>query len=799
MVDSRFLRVFQMLERRRSLVLGLLIAVLSVSILSLRNIQFDNSLDLMLPAHSPAKRMMAFLRTANFSNKVIISIEDKAGAPSHEKLFAAADRIAASLAPPLVTKVIRGMSAPDLMSDAGFFLQHAPQILRSNDLAAIDARLTPEGIDGILKQRYLQLLKPEGMFTAQAMQADPLDINSLILGRLQELSTSLGYAVKVQNGHFISQDGRHAMLILETPASVTDITEARELLTYLDEKTRMDDPSLRVTLISGYSHTVSNDRTIKRDLGIIFSIASIGFILVFVIFFRDVRGLVVFLIPALSVVIAMALTAFLFQRISYFVIAFGPVIAGIADDYGIATYVAVRYGKKRSEAVSRVAMPVFVGALATAGIFLAFFFSKIPGYHQLGFFCVTSILLSLLMALFIMPNWCREHTQTEPAVTEVMEKSKRKRLDLLFVALFFIFLAVAGTLACRVQFDSDVTRLDGTAKAILDGEQTFKEVWGNGEKSEAILAVVGTHYEQVMSVSDEFYLKADALVGPHHLASLSTVWPPRAIRAENIQQWIAFWQAGRAEKLRSLLALRGATYGFTTNAFEPFFTSLYPRHEALDEPVSNSVFSSLKDRFAQSSPGGFQAMSFFPDNPSTVHALETAIAGRPDVFVVSRSALSAILSDAFSGEIVRMSCFALIFILLITFMFLRTLKATLVALIPAVAGVVGLLGLLAATGMPLNVSSLISGIVVFGLCIDFGIHVLHACRHHAGGATRAAITLAATTTLLGAGVLLFAKHPALFSVGVTLVSGVGVGYVAAMWVVPAFHALLWDDRKADHT
>lgn len=520
--------------------------------------------------------------------------------------------------------------------------------------------------------------------------------------------------------------------------------------------------------------------------------------IVFIVFFRDVRGLVVFLIPALSEVIAMALTAVLFERISYFVLAFGPVIAGIADDYGIATYVAVRYGRKRGEAVAHVAMPVSVGALASAGIFLAFFFSKIPGYHQLGFFCVTSIALSLLMALFIMPIWCKEHTQTEPAVTEGMEPSKRKRLDILLASLFCIFIVVVGTLACRVQFDSDVTRLDGTAKTILHDEQTFKEVWGNGEKSEAILAVVGTNYEQVMSVSDEFYLKTKALVGHHHLASLSTVWPPRAVRSANMQQWNTFWQTGREERLRNLLARQGDAYGFTTNAFDPFFKRLYPENGGLDEPVSNNVFSSLKDRFAQASQGGFQAMSFFPDNPASVKALEAAINGRSDVFVVSRTALSAILSEAFSSEIMRTSCFAVIFIMLITLMFLRTIKATLVALIPAVAGVIGLLGLLAIIGLPLNVSSLISGVVVFGLCIDFGIHVLHACQHHAGKATRAAITLAATTTLLGAGVLLFARHPALFSVGVTLVSGVGVGYVAAMWVVPAFHALLWKDHPEQH-
>lgn len=799
MADSRFLRVFQMLERRRGLVLGLLIAVLALSFFSLRRLQFDNTLDMMLPADSPAKRMMAFLRDANLSNKVIISLENRDASASREKLFEAVDRIAVSLAPPLVTRVIKGVSAPDLMSDAGFFLARASQILNSNDLAAIDARLTPSGIDEALKQRYMQLLKPEGMFMAQAVRYDPLDIGGMILGRLQELSASLGYAVSVENGHFISRDGRHAMLILDTPASVTDVVEARQVLAYLEEKTKGLDPDIHVTLISGYAHTVSNEQTIKRDLGVILSIASIGFSVVFVGFFRDLRSLVVFLIPALSVVMAMALTGLFFPRMSYFVLAFGPVIAGIADDYGIATYAAVHYGRKRSEAVARVAAPVSVGALATAGIFLAFFLSKIPGYHQLGFFCVASIVLSLVMALFIMPIWFREHTQTERADTGTPGHSERLRRNILLVSLFSVFLVVAGVMACRVRFDSDVKRLDGTAKSILNDEERFKDVWGSGEKSEAILAVVGTNYEQVMAVNDEVHLQAVAVTGSNRLASLSSVWPSRKVRSANVREWTAFWQDGREARLRNLLASGGAAYGFSTNAFDPFLNSLHDIPAVTDDPVSNSVFTNLRDRFVQSSQDGVQAMSFFPDSPATVNALATAFKGRSDVFVVSFSALSGMLSEAVSREVVRISVFAVVFITLITFIFLRSVKATLVALVPALAGVVGLLGLLSLIRMPLNVSSLISGIVVFGLSIDFGIHVLHACRHHAGRSTRAAITLAATTTLLGASVLLFARHPALYSVGVTLVSGVAVGYVVAMWAVPAFYALLWNDDKEGHS
>jgi predicted exporter len=77
--------------------------------------------------------------------------------------------------------------------------------------------------------------------------------------------------------------------------------------------------------------------------------------------------------------------------------------------------------------------------------------------------------------------------------------------------------------------------------------------------------------------------------------------------------------------------------------------------------------------------------------------------------------------------------------------------------------------------------------VVVGLCVDYGIFVVYACHHQLETGTYTAVTLSAVTTLIGTGVLLFAQHPILFSIGATMVTGVLAGYVSAMFVVPALY------------
>ena len=58
----------------------------------------------------------------------------------------------------------------------------------------------------------------------------------------------------------------------------------------------------------------------------------------------------------------------------------------------------------------------------------------------------------------------------------------------------------------------------------------------------------------------------------------------------------------------------------------------------------------------------------------------------------------------------------------------------------------------------------------------------------------AAVWVSALTTIVGAFSLLFARHPALFSIGLTLTMGLMAGYLAAQFAVPALYRM-WMGKK----
>ncbi len=121
----------------------------------------------------------------------------------------------------------------------------------------------------------------------------------------------------------------------------------------------------------------------------------------------------------------------------------------------------------------------------------------------------------------------------------------------------------------------------------------------------------------------------------------------------------------------------------------------------------------------------------------------------------------------------------------ITFWFFKNVKETLIALVPLVTGIVWLMGLMSLLNLPLNVVNILAAIITCGVIVDYGIGMTYEYQYDLKIGTVIAVSLSAVTTIIGAGVLLFAKHPALFSTAVAMVICLLAGYLSSITVVPA--------------
>jgi hopanoid biosynthesis associated RND transporter like protein HpnN len=140
----------------------------------------------------------------------------------------------------------------------------------------------------------------------------------------------------------------------------------------------------------------------------------------------------------------------------------------------------------------------------------------------------------------------------------------------------------------------------------------------------------------------------------------------------------------------------------------------------------------------------------------------------------------------------RAGIYALLVIVLVLWVDFRTIGHTLLAMAPLAAGGIITLGVMGLTGVQFNPANMIALPLVVGVGVANGVHVLHDYRRRGG---KRAYTLAATTglgvaavsstTALGFGMLMIARHKGLAGLGLVLALGVTSCMVAALVFLPA--------------
>lgn len=779
-------------HKRLTAIIALLLTIASG--LGLFYIRFDNNVELMLPANDEIYQSMRFLRESDISDKVIISFQLKSSQFTTVDLIAAVDTLCASLNMPLIKDVVTGIAEYNIINDMLVFLKYVPQLTNQQALNKIDRQISPQGVKTALFNNYRSLIGPTGSFMSEFIRSDPLGINYKYLHALEKLTNSFGYEINIKNGHFISSDGIHAMVILTTSISLTDGFGAKKLIHYIN--TRLADLPDYVTadIIAGHLHTISNETVIKKDIFFTLSISTIVFFLLFLFFFKDIKAVLLFVIPLVSVLAAINISCLILDKLSYFIIGMGGVVAGIAVDYGIHVYMAVRTGDGRPDSVKKVFKPVITGALTTMGVFAAFFFSDVAGYRQFALFSIISILICLLYALFLLPH-VLEKKSCKPQKTSLNKKQFLKKpvadqLIVCFWAGFMIFLLVS----CRwLIFSNDIKQFDGSAAEVLQAERDFHQVWG-GAQQPAVLVVSGQTIEAALEKNERIYKIATEKIGQNNFTSFSSIWQSVKARQENLLRWNRFWKENRASKLKKLIAQYGKPYNFREDAFAHFFENLQAGTIIKNIPDRPEFFSVLKDRFVKNKKDGFEILSFFPDQEKYVKLLSEVCNEFPETFIVSRNQFANIISRSIASEIIYLAIIAGVMIPLLAILLLRNIKLALLSLIPVLSSIVTICGALPLMGLSMNAPSVIAGMVVVGLSIDYGIFMVYTCYHKLKTGTYTAVTLSAATTLIGAGVLVFAKHPMLFSIGVTMVTGILAGFTTSILVIPAMFSL-WRTKK----
>lgn len=358
-------------------------------------------------------------------------------------------------------------------------------------------------------------------------------------------------------GYLTTDDGRTGVMFVRptyTRDEITVVTPFVEAVRTAAEAAREGRGKVRYGLTGIPASTVEELETIQNDTVLTTSIALVGVIILFLIYFPAPRLLLIALTPVLFGVVWTAATIqLLFGYVNLMSSIFLVVLIGMGIDFSVhlsARFLELRrsgLGAAQAAAgsVERAGRAILTGAITSAGAFLSVGWCGFRGIEELGIAAAAGLVLTVTAALVVLPAVLAvfgpthgEQRQGFPGLTRVAGGVTRWPAVILAAG---VALSVGlGWLARKTPFDFSLLNLlpKEAESAVLMTEMVEKRELS----ADAIVSVTDT-IEAARAREEAFR----ALPTVHRAVSAATFLPPNQDeRLSKVRAVVARLEATRA-------------------------------------------------------------------------------------------------------------------------------------------------------------------------------------------------------------------------------------------------------------
>jgi uncharacterized protein len=777
-----FERLYRFLSRRRKVLFGATLLVVALSFLAASRASIQEDIVAMLPDDgSKVDRDFKLLQLAPFTRNVVITLTAKeAGDPA--RLTEAADILAQALEKEKTGKVTTG---PADASGAlfGWLGAMLPNLVEPADLPKLEAATTPVELRSRLRESYERLFAPEGMALKESIQSDPLSLSSIALEKMRYLN--LIPNMRLVNNHFISEDGKSALITIESSAPMTDSAASRDLLNRIDRAIASAVPAgMKAEVVSGHRYTVLNAETIKHDLYLVLGLSGLAVLAIYLLFLRSWSALFVFLVPSSILVIASGAIALFQENVFAVTLGFGGVLLGMADEYAMMIYFYCRQGGRDPGAITaEVARPVIFGAACTMISFGVMLLSSLPGQRQLALYSMIGIVAALVISLVVLPHLVKPVPQGKlPLKDPDLGWRLPRRLVL---GVWLALLALSGWQATKLRFNGDLRSVNMVTPELRQAEEDLARTWGD-MRSKALIFSEGKDLQSALKLNDQLFTRISPRLQPGELVSLATILPSEEKQRDNRARWSAFWSGGRGARVATDLTREGQSLGFTSDAFAPFLATLSaPPSPSTVEGLKQAGLGELVNSMVIEAPGVVRVLTLVPDNPTVLARIADDVKDLPGVQIVAQSRFGDQMGNAIIRDFSRYMWLTSLLVLVMVVALFRKPSRIMLVLVPVLTGLTCMFGIMGLLGVEFNIFNIAATILVIGICVDYGIFMVCRLAGESDPAATRAVLVSGLTTLAGLGALALARHPSMHSIGLTVLLGVGAGIPAALLVIPA--------------
>jgi len=684
-------------------------------------------------------------------------------------------------------RVDNGMPAKQDKQDQRLLFQY--RYLLSHQIN--QERFQTPSLRALLERRLLELSSPMGMMNKRTFTKDPTNELGTIVDSLQPQQNT-----NTQYGVWFSGDNRKALLMLQTQAPGFDldaqernITAIGKIFQSLDQGT----PAQNYTLtLSGSSVFATQSRKkIEKEITLLSAAAGIAVILILLLAYRSVSLTLISALPLVSgILFGTAGVILAFGQIHGVTLAFGVTILGVAIDYPIHAFSHLKPPRSVTYNIGRIWPTLRLGVVTTATGYLAMAFTHFSGLAQLSWFAIIGLLAAAAITRWVVPAvlpayYVPKTAQQTNGVLAPDGIFARMLQPGFKTTLGMIILAITAcgyiTLTDKTIWQNDLSALSPLPKDKLQLDKQLRAELGAPDVHHMVL-ISDTSAETVLQKSEQLDQKLRELktagivasvdMASHYLPSVKTQTQRQALLPDELM-------------LRQQLTAAVQGMPFRDGQFEPFVQSV----------VDSKTLPALTLEHLQNSALGLKLSSLLfqrSDHWTAVVILYDARQPQKltewfqqqdldGVYYLNLKQTSNILVSSFRQETLSRMQWAILAIIVVLWLGLRSWDYLVAATLPVGAAIVCVMALLIALDMPLSLFNLVAVLLVFGIGIDYGlffnrneVDIQEKLR------TFHALSVCCISTVTVFGLLSLSHIPVLKDMGHTVSVGVLLSFVFAL-------------------
>ncbi|MRT15706.1 MMPL family transporter [Vitellibacter sp. q18] len=804
-----FFGTYQFLKKNKIGSALLLFLVLFGLVFLVSKIRFEEDISKLIPINSENRDLQKVLKTVNFTDKIIVTIH-RSDSTNVDGLTQYATEFVDSLHAHSGNYInyIRGkVNDDDLQRTMDFVYENLPLFLEKEDYKSIAEKLQKDSISARTEANYRTLISPSGIVSKDFILRDPLGFSFIALKKLRQLGITDDFILK--DGFLVSRDEKNILLFITPKFSSSETAEnskfAEQLYGLQKKLDRKYAGKVRSEFFGAALIAVANAQQIKNDIQFTVGIALTLLVLVFIFFYRKPYVPIILFVPTLFGGLLAVAFLYLFRgEISAISLGIGSVLLGVTLDYSLHILSHIRNNEALRSLYDDVTEPILMSSLTTALAFLCLLFLDSQALQDLGIFAAVSVLGASVFALFFIPLVYKNPLSRKQQIT-VLDKVAEypyHTSKALLIGLSLIFILSIFTYH-RVVFDKDISKLNYEPAEIKAAMQHLDALTDISSKS-VYLATYGKSVEGTLQLNDSIHETLELLKEEGKISSFSSIGAlvhSQRDQRKKIAQWQQFWSESRKENLKTNLIESGEERGFKPTTFNRFYTFLDDNFETLKPEDYQQIPSVLLEDYITTEADFTTITTLVKLEDDNASAIKSTFKNIPNTLVIDRQEMNETFLGNLKNDFNSLIGYCLLAVLFILFIFFRSFALTVVTAIPIFITWFLTLGIMGLFNIHFNIFNIIISTFIFGLGIDYSIFMTKGLLKELRtgekvmATHKTSIMLSVLTTILGVGVLVFAKHPALYSISIVSIIGIFSAMVTAFTVQPLLFKLFIGSPK----